>query len=189
MENNSPGQKSGSNGLGRRDASGKANAANHRGDPGACYSDGAILQHPQASEAVLYQDALQSAATLKQKHAAFYAADPKGFSRIVRKANAAALRRKPGPAPDPRIMQAAVEHAGGGAKWPDLYPKYIVGYGKLKELSPATCDDAEAGFRRKVYDYEQRDPRLKAARKGRRKSGRKGHRKYNTQLRPPDPQA
>jgi len=97
MENNSPGQKSGSNGLGRRDASGKANAASHRGVPGACYSDGAILQHPQAPEgAVLYQDALQSTATLKQKHAAFYAADPKGFSRIIRKAYAAALRRKPG---------------------------------------------------------------------------------------------
>lgn len=100
----------------------------------------------------LYQDALEVAIGLKTKHAACYSADPKGFSRVIRKANAAAFRRKPGPAPDPRIVQAALEHAGG-AKWSDLYPRYIIGYERLKELNPATCDDAEAGFRRKVHDY------------------------------------
>ena len=59
----------------------------------------------------LYQDALEVAIGLKTKHAACYSADPKGFSRVIRKANAAAFRRKPGPAPDPRARQVQLRGA------------------------------------------------------------------------------
>lgn len=138
-----------------------------------------------SAESDLYQDALKAAAALKEKHAAFFAADPKGFSRLVRKANAAAFRRKPGPAPDPNVLKAAEERVGG-AKWPDLYQHFIPHYAAMPEF---TKDCAEAGFRRKVSDYIQRDPRLKSERKTRRKSRPKSHRKYNRQRRPPDPHA
>ena len=139
----------------------------------------------RSAEAALYQDALQSAAALKQKHAAFFAADPKAFSRIARKAHAAAFRRKPGPAPDPNVLKAAEERVRG-AKWSDLYQQYIPHYATMPEF---TRDCAEAGFRRKVNDYIQRDPRLKSERKTRRKSQPKSHRKYKPQRRPPDPHA
>jgi hypothetical protein len=52
-----------------------------------------------STESDLYQDALQSAVALKKKHAAFYAADPKGLSRIVRKANGAPSAESQAPHP------------------------------------------------------------------------------------------
>jgi hypothetical protein len=163
-------------------------AAGARYRPSGVASDAGAV----SLEAALFQEVLAATNGLKGKHAELYSRDPKRFGMIVRRATATALRRKPGPQPDPRIIQAAEEQADG-AKWADLYPKYITGYERLKELNPGTCDDAEAGFRRKVYDYQQRNPRLKArrktARKGHSNPNRKNHRRYKSQLPAPDQHA
>jgi hypothetical protein len=101
-------------------------------------------------ERALAKDAQEQARQLKREHKAIYTADPRRFRKIVRLAQSAVFRHKPGPKPDRkaarRIAHAARRRARG-TKWEELYQRFIPDYGKL---NPVTRSDADDGFRRKV---------------------------------------
>jgi hypothetical protein len=114
-------------------------------------------------ERALAKDAQQQARQLKREHRALYTADPRHFRKIVRLAQSAVFRQKPGPKPDRkaarRIAHAARRRARG-AKWPELYERSLPGW---RQLNPVTRNDAEDGFRRKVNKYLQSHRRLHKA--------------------------
>jgi hypothetical protein len=68
-------------------------------------------------ERELAKDAAAQARQLKRKHRALYTADPRRFRKIVRLAQSAVFRQKPGPKPDrqgaQRIARAARRRARG----------------------------------------------------------------------------
>jgi hypothetical protein len=111
-------------------------------------------------ERALAKDAAEQARQLKRKHRALYTADPRRFRKIVRLAQSAVFRQKPGPKPDRkaarRIAHAARRRARG-AKWEELYQRFIPDY---RKLNPVTRSDADDGFRRKVNKYLQSHRRL-----------------------------
>ena len=115
-------------------------------------------------ERALAKDAAEQARRLKRKHRALYTADPRRFRKVVRLAQSAVFSQKPGPKPDRnaarRIARAARRRARG-AKWEELYPRFIPDYGKL---NPVTRSDADDGFRRKVNKYLQSHRRLRKRR-------------------------
>jgi hypothetical protein len=119
------------------------------------------LSEPQR---VLAKDAAAQARQLKRKHRALYTADPRRFRKIVRLAQSAVFRQKPGPKPDRkaarRIAHAARRRARG-TEWEELYQRFIPDYGKL---NPVTRSDADDGFRRKVNKYLQSHRRLRKRR-------------------------
>jgi hypothetical protein len=150
----------------RRTDSSEGTGAELAVGPDSGANPGAVLWPNTAlMEAALYRDALVAATRLKEKFGALWAKDPPGFRAAVRKAHAAAFRRKPGPQPDPRIVEAAKERTHG-AGWSDLYPRYIEHYVGMPEF---TKDLAESGFRRKIYDHLQRHPWMSRKRTGGRK--------------------
>ena len=105
----------------------------------------------------LYDDAMESARQLKQKHRRDYQRDPKDFRATVRKAHGRVLRIKPGPKENRRIAVAASERAKG-SQWEDLYSKYIDHYDGMPEFTRSL---AEAGLQRKVNTYLQHHPTRK----------------------------
>jgi hypothetical protein len=122
-----------------------------------------ITQPLSEPERVLVKDAAAQARQLKRKHRALYTADSRRFRKIVRLAQSAVFRQKPGPKPDRkaarRIAHAARRRARG-AKWEELYQQFIPDYGKLNAV---TRSDAGDGFRRKVNKYLQSHGRLREA--------------------------
>jgi hypothetical protein len=112
-------------------------------------------------EGALHGNAAEQARQLKRTHRALYASDPRRFRKIVRDAQSAVFRQKPGPKQDldaaRRIARAAGRRARG-ARWPELYPQYIIGY---QELNHVTRGYAEDGFRRRVNKYLQSHRRLR----------------------------
>jgi hypothetical protein len=78
----------------------------------------------------------------------------------VRLAQSAVFRQKPGPKPDrnaaQRIAHAARRRARG-AKWEELYQRFIPDYGKLNAV---TRGYAEHGLRRRVNKFLQSHRRL-----------------------------
>jgi hypothetical protein len=115
-------------------------------------------------ERALAKDAQEQARQIKRMHRALYTADPRRFRKIVRLAQSAVFRQKPGPKPDRkgarRIAYAARSRARG-SKWEELYQRFIPDYGKL---NPVTRSDADDGFRRKVNKYLQSHRRLRKRR-------------------------
>ena len=109
-------------------------------------------------------DTAAQARQLKRAHRALYTADPRRFGKIVRVAQSLVFRQKPGLKPDrqaaQRIARAARRRARG-AKWPELYERFLPGW---RELNPVTRNDAEDGFRRKVNKYLQSHRRLRKRR-------------------------
>jgi hypothetical protein len=115
-------------------------------------------------ERALAKDAAAQARQLKRKHRALYTADPRRFRKIVRLAQSAVFRQKPGPKPDRkaarRIAHAARRRARG-TKWEELYQRFIPDYGKLNAV---TRDYAEDGLRRQVNRFLQSHRRLRKRR-------------------------
>jgi hypothetical protein len=115
-------------------------------------------------ERALAKDAAAQARQLKRKHRALYTADPRPFRKIVRLAQSAVFRQKPGPKPDRkaarRIAHAARRRARG-TKWEELYQRFIPDYGKL---NPVTRGYAEDGLRRQVNKFLQSHRRLRKRR-------------------------
>jgi hypothetical protein len=111
-------------------------------------------------ERALAKDAAAQARQLKRKHRALYISDPRRFRKIVRLAQSAVFRQKPGPKPDRqaarRIARAARRRARG-AKWEEVYQQFIPDYGKLNSV---TRDYAEDGLRRRVNKFLQSHRRL-----------------------------
>ena len=112
-------------------------------------------------ERALAKDAQKQARHLKREHRALYTADPRRFRKIVRLAQSAVFRQKPGPKPDRqaarRIARAARRRARG-TKWEELYQQFIPDYGKLNAV---TRDYAEDGLRRRVNKFLQNHRRLR----------------------------
>jgi hypothetical protein len=119
-----------------------------------------LLSEPERE---LAKDAAAQARQLKRKHRALYTADPRRFRKIVRLAQSAVFRQKPGLKPD-RKAARRIAHAARrrtrGAKWPELYERFLPGW---RELNLVTRNDAEDGFRRKVNKYLQSHRRLRRA--------------------------
>ena len=115
-------------------------------------------------ERAMSKDAKAQARQLKRKHRALYTADPRRFRKIVRLAQSAVFRQKPGPKPDRkaarRIAHAARRRARG-TKWEELYQRFIPDYGKLNAV---TRDYAEDGLRRRVNKFLQSHRRLRKRR-------------------------
>ena len=115
-------------------------------------------------ERALAKDAAEQARRLKRKHRALYTADPRRFRKIVRLAQSAVFRQKPGPKPDRkaarRIAHAARRRARG-TKWEELYQRFIPDYGKLNAV---TRGYAEEGLRRGVNKFRQSHRRLRKRR-------------------------
>ena len=120
-----------------------------------------LLSEPERE---LAKDAAAQARQLKRKHRALYTADPRRFRKIVRLAQSAVFRQKPGPKPERkaarRIAHAARRRARG-TEWEELYQRFIPDYGIL---NPVTRSDADDGFRRKVNKYLQSHRRLRKRR-------------------------
>jgi hypothetical protein len=106
-------------------------------------------------ERALAKDAQEQARHLKREHRALYTSDPRRFRKIVRLAQSAVFRQKPGPKPDRqaarRIARAARRRARG-TKWEELYQRFIPDYGKLNAVTRAYSED---GFRRRVKKFLQ----------------------------------
>jgi hypothetical protein len=117
-----------------------------------------LLSEP---ERALAKDAAAEARLLKRKHRALYTADPRRFRKIVRLAQSAVFRQKPGPKPDRqaarRIAHAARRRARG-TEWEELYQRFIPDYGKLNSV---TRGYAEGGLRRQVNKFLQSHRRLR----------------------------
>lgn len=96
----------------------------------------------------LYNDALDAARQLRRKHRAVYDADRRHFRDVIKKAVVYVCRLRPGPKADPRIKLAAREKHRG-AKWSDLFSKYVTGHGSMPEFTRVLAED---GFRRKVNE-------------------------------------
>jgi hypothetical protein len=115
-------------------------------------------------ERALAKDAQEQARHLKREHRALYTTDPRRFRKIVRLAQSAVFRQKPGPKPDRkaalRIAHAARRRARG-AKWEELYQQFIPDYGKLNAV---TRGYAEEGLRRGVNKFLQSNRRLRKRR-------------------------
>ena len=115
-------------------------------------------------ERALAKDAQEQARQLKREHRALYTADPRRFRKIVRLAQSAVFRQKPGPKPDRkaarRIAHAARRRARG-TKWEELYQRFIPDYGKLNAV---TRDYAEDGLRRRVNKFLQSHRRRRKGR-------------------------
>jgi hypothetical protein len=115
-------------------------------------------------ERTLAKDAAAQARQLKRKHRALYTADPRRFRKVVRLAQSAVFRQKPGPKPDRqaarRIAHAARRRARG-AKWEELYQQFIPDYAKLNAV---TRGYAEEGLRRGVNKFLQSHRRLRKRR-------------------------
>ena len=115
-------------------------------------------------ERALAKDAAAQARQLKRKHRALYTADPRRFRKIVRLAQSAVFRQKPGPKPDRkaarRIAHAARRRARG-TKWEELYQRFIPDYGKLNAV---TRDYAEDGLCRRVNKFLQSHRRRRKGR-------------------------
>ena len=139
-------------------------------DPGAVKPAGEQRKRPRFTqpltepERALAKDAQEQARQLKREHRALFTADPRRFRKIVRLAQSVVFRQKPGPKPDRkaarRIAHAARRRARG-ARWPELYERFLPGW---RELNPVTRNDAEDGFRRKVNKYLQSHRRLRKRR-------------------------
>ena len=115
-------------------------------------------------ERALAKDAERQSRQLKRDHRTVYAADPRRFRKIVRLAQSAVFRQKPGPKPDRKAAQRiahAARRRARGTKWEELYQPFIPDYGKLNAV---TRDDAEDGFRRKVNKHLQSHQRLRKRR-------------------------
>jgi hypothetical protein len=69
-----------------------------------------LLSEP---ERVLAKDAAEQAWHLKREHRALYAVDPRRFRKIVRLAQSAVFRQKPGPKPDRKAPGASLMLPGG----------------------------------------------------------------------------
>ena len=93
-------------------------------------------------ERAMSKDAEEQARQLKRKHRALYAADPRRFRKIVRLAQSAVFRQKPGPKPDRnaarRIAHAAPRRARG-ATWKELYQRFIPDYWEVECRNPRLC--------------------------------------------------
>jgi hypothetical protein len=115
-------------------------------------------------ERALGKDAQVQARQLKREHRVLYTADPRRFRKIVRLAQSAVFRQKPGPKPDRkaarRIAHAAKRRARG-TEWEELYQRFIPDYGKL---NPVTRGYAEDGLRRQVNRFLQSHRRLRKRR-------------------------
>jgi hypothetical protein len=115
-------------------------------------------------ERALAKDAQEQARQLKREHKAMYTAEPRRFRKIVRLAQSAVFRQKPGPKPDRkaarRIAHAARRRARG-TKWEELYQRFIPDYGKLNAV---TRGYAEEGLRRGVNKFLQSHRRLRKRR-------------------------
>jgi hypothetical protein len=92
-------------------------------------------------------------ATQAETPGALYAGYPRRFRRVVRLAQSAVFRQKPGPKPDRkaarRIAQAARRRARG-TKWEELYQRFIPDYGKLNAITRGYAED---GLRRQVNKF------------------------------------
>jgi hypothetical protein len=112
-------------------------------------------------ERALAKNAAAQARQLKREHRALYTADPRRFRKILRLAHSAVFRQKPGPKPD-RKAARRIAHAARrrvrGAKWEELYQRFIPDYGKLNAV---TRDYAEDGLRRQVNKFLQSHRRLR----------------------------
>jgi hypothetical protein len=115
-------------------------------------------------ERALAKDAAAQARQLKREHRALYTADPRRFRKIVRLAQSAVFRQKPGPKPDRnaarRIAHAARRRARG-TKWEELYQRFIPDYGKLNAVTRGYAED---GLRRQVSKFLQSHRRLRKRR-------------------------
>ena len=111
-------------------------------------------------ERALVKDAAEQARHLKREHRALYTADPRRFRKIVRLAQSAVFRQKPDRQAARRISRAA-RRLARGAKWQELYERFLPGW---SELNLVTRTDAEDGFRRKVNKYLQGHGRLRKRR-------------------------
>lgn len=105
----------------------------------------------------LFEAATENARRLKREHRRSYQRDPKQFRATVKMAESRVFRLKPGPKENPQIAIAAKARAEG-AKWEDLYPKYIDHYDVMPSFTRAL---AEAGLQRKVNAYLQHHPTRK----------------------------
>jgi hypothetical protein len=115
-------------------------------------------------ERALSKDAAAQARQLKREHRALYTTDPRRFRKIVRLAQSAVFRQKPGPKPDrnaARRIALAARRRACGAKWEELYQRFIPDYGKL---NPITRGYAEDGLRRRVNKFLQSHRRLRKRR-------------------------
>ena len=101
----------------------------------------------QAAEAeqALAKDAQEQARQVKRKHRRSMPADPRRFRKIVRLAQSAVFRQKPGPKPDRkaarRIAHAARRRARG-TEWEELYQRFIPDYGKLNAVTRDYAEDS-----------------------------------------------
>jgi hypothetical protein len=115
-------------------------------------------------ERALTKDAATQARQLKRKHRALYTADPRRFRKIVRLAQSAVFRQKPGPKLDRqaarRIAHAARRRARG-TQWEELYQRFIPDYGKLNAVTRGYAED---GLRRQVNKFLQSHRRLRKRR-------------------------
>jgi hypothetical protein len=120
-----------------------------------------LLSEP---ERALAKDAAEQARQLKREHRALYTADPRRFRKIVRLAQSAVFRQKPGPKPDRkaarRIAHAARRRARG-TKWEELYQRFIPDYAKLNAVTRGYAED---GLRRRVNKFLQSHRRLRKRR-------------------------
>ena len=115
-------------------------------------------------ERALAKGAAEQARQLKREHRALYTTDPRRFRKIVRLAQSAVFRQKPGPKPDrqaARRIDRAARRRARGTKWEELYQRFIPDYGRL---NPVTRSDADDGFRRKLNKYLQSHRRLRKRR-------------------------
>jgi hypothetical protein len=132
-------------------------------DGGHRKRDGRLTQPLTEPERALAKNAAEQARQPKREHRALYTSDPRRFRKIVRLAQSVVFRQKPGPKPD-RNAARRITHAARrrtrGAKWPELYERFLPGW---RELNPVR-NDAEDGFRRKVNKYLQSHRRLRKPR-------------------------
>jgi hypothetical protein len=123
-----------------------------------------LTQPLSEPERAMAKDATEQARQLKREHQVLYTADPRRFRKIVRLAQSAVFRQKPGPKPDrqaARRIDRAARRRARGTKWEELYQRFIPDYGRL---NPVTRSDADDGFRRKLNKYLQSHRRLRKRR-------------------------
>jgi hypothetical protein len=111
-------------------------------------------------ERALAKDAQEQAQQLKREHRALYTADPRRFRKVVRLAQSAVFRQKPGPKPDrdaARRIAHAARRRSRGTEWEELYQRFIPDYGKLNAVTRGYAED---GLRRRVNKFLQSHRRL-----------------------------
>lgn len=106
-------------------------------------------------ERALHRDTLKQARQLKRKYRSLYANDPRRFRKIVKEAQSAVFRQKPGPKPDRqerRRIAAAARMLVRSANWPEVFERHMTGW---REAHAVTRAYAEENFRRKVNKYRR----------------------------------